>query len=67
MRINKGALLVFIGVVAVNLTLSGCGGAEAAVDNNAPSDPGTPTPSPAAIEGVATPSSVAVVTATKAD
>jgi len=50
---------VRFGALALSFLLTACG-------SSTPSAPVTPT-QPAAIEGVATPSSVAVVTATNAD
>jgi hypothetical protein len=52
--------------VAVNILLSACGGS-ATASNNSPTGPQPSDPAPQAIEGVATPSSVAVVTATNAN
>ncbi|MEO8315961.1 MAG: hypothetical protein ABI645_14360 [Pseudomonadota bacterium] len=65
MRIKYGTLLACIGVVAASLSLSGCGADSVA--SNALPDPGPADPAPAQIEGVATPSGVAVVTATNAN
>lgn len=45
---------------AFSILLSACG-------NNTPAQPQTPPPPPAQVEGIATPSSVAVVTATNAE
>jgi hypothetical protein len=65
MRSRKGSSLALIGIVAVHLLLSACGGAAATADAPAGQPPANPAPD--AIEGVATPSSVAVVTATNAN
>jgi hypothetical protein len=63
---NKVSSLALISIVAANLLLAACGGSSAATgaapSNNPPSNP-----SPETIDGVATPSSVAVVTATNAN
>jgi hypothetical protein len=63
---KKVSSLVFLGAIAANLLLAACGGssapAGAGTSNNPPSNP-----APETIDGVATPSSVAVVTATNAN
>jgi len=51
---------------AVLSILSGCGGSDASAPPPAGNDPPVVTPPPPPVEGVATPSSVAVVTATNA-
>ena len=62
---KKSSSLALIGLVTINLLLSACSSSSGASDNSPATPP--PNPSPAAIEGVATPSSVAVVTATNAN
>jgi hypothetical protein len=52
-------------LTAAALLLSGCGASESVSDND-PNAPPPSDPAPAVVEGVATPSSVAVVTATNA-
>ena len=62
------SLLVASSCVAL-LALSGCGGSDASApppSGNTPPPPVVTPPAPAPVEGVATPSSVAVVTATNA-
>ncbi|HXC60348.1 MAG TPA: hypothetical protein VN645_13625 [Steroidobacteraceae bacterium] len=66
MQGTKSRLLALIGVVAINILLSACGGSSAAT-GSAPSGSSPSAPAPETIEGVATPSSVAVVTATNAN
>lgn len=55
-------------LLAVSSVLSACGGGGSSASNPPTSPPagGTPPPAPAPVEGVATPTSVAVVTATNA-
>jgi hypothetical protein len=60
----RNGLLGALSLAALMGALAGCGGGDSgATAANPPLSPPTP---PAAIEGVATPSSVAVVTATNA-
>jgi hypothetical protein len=65
-RISRELILAIMLVAFVALT-SGCGGSSSAASTPPPSGGTPPPPPPAAIiEGVATPTSVAVVTATNA-
>jgi len=65
-------LLIAMLLVSIVCLSTGCGGSSAAESappssgNNPPPDTPPPPPPPAPIEGVATPTSVAVVTATNA-
>lgn len=65
MLFRKGPSLALV-AVTTSLLLSACG-ASSADTEGAPASPPPSNPSPAAIEGIATPSSVAVVTATNAN
>jgi hypothetical protein len=65
MLFRKGPSLALV-AVTISLLLSACG-ASSADTGGAPAAPAPSNPSPAVIEGIATPSSVAVVTATNAN
>jgi len=59
------AAFFLVGLIAIS---AGCGGGDDPVAAAPPAPPGPPAPPPAdPIEGIATPSSVAVVTATNAE